>query len=115
MIIATKPTKKHEILSLFSCDLVDFVAINRISNIDLQLTNDEGWNCFAKSFFKTDRIHSFDPPKADSMFTVRRWRIRRSSVYFFLKLASFQVKASNRMKHWWHYFTAEIAEYAEII
>ena len=28
MIIATKLTKKHEILFLFSCDFVGFVAIN---------------------------------------------------------------------------------------
>jgi hypothetical protein len=52
------------------------------------MSNDEGWNRFAKSFFKqTEYIHStFDVGR--SMLKVRLWRIRRLSVSFSIKLVA---------------------------
>ncbi|CAB1081379.1 hypothetical protein D1AOALGA4SA_9032 [Olavius algarvensis Delta 1 endosymbiont] len=44
-----------------------FKANRRISNIESQ--NVEGWNRFAQSFYKIDRIHSFDI--RHSLFDIR--------------------------------------------
>ena len=46
-------------------------ANRRISNIEPQ--NVEGWNRFAQSFFKIDRIHYFDI--RHSLFDIRFFRV----------------------------------------
>ena len=68
---------------------------------EYRMTNDERWIRFAKSFFKTDRIHSFD---------VRCWTfdVRCSSVSFSIKPAAFQACGAARMKlNCEQYLTAE--------
>ena len=56
-------------------------------NIECRITNDEGWNRFAKSFLKqTEYIHStFD--------------VGRSSVSFSIRLAAFQASVKADFDH----------------
>jgi hypothetical protein len=53
-----------------------------------RILNDEGWKPFAQSFLKqTEYIHStFD--------------VRRSSVFFSIRLAAFQASGGACMQHW---------------
>jgi hypothetical protein len=66
-------------------------ANRRISNIEPQ--NVEGWNRFAQSFFKIDRIHYFDI--RHSLFDIRYSLFR---VSFLIRLAVFLASGGAHMK-----------------
>jgi hypothetical protein len=66
-------------------------ANRRITNIEPQ--NVEGWNRFAQSFFRIDRIHYFDI--RHSLFDIRYSLFR---VSFPIRLAVFLVRGGAHMK-----------------